>query len=153
MLDLEWIADDDSMSVETHLKYVHRGTSWVAEVDSQIVGFLCAETAGRDLHIWELSVRREWQGNGIGRRLMKAAIEHAQSNEFTSITLTTFIGVPWNEPFYRSLGFEIVDNDKLDSRLEDVLRAEIQHGLPGNLRCAMRLSVSPYPPQIDRQNS
>jgi len=140
------------MSAETHLKYVLQGTSWVAEADSQIVGFLCAEAAERDFHIWELDVRREWQGNGIGRKLMKAAIEHAHNNEFNSVTLTTFIGVPWNEPFYHSLGFESIEKNKLDSRLKDVLRVEIQHGLPGNLRCAMRLSVSHHLPQIDRQN-
>jgi GNAT superfamily N-acetyltransferase len=141
--NLAWIADDDTMSSDTHLKYVIKGTSWVAESDDQIVGFLCAESAARDLHIWLLAVRREWQGKGIGRRLMKTVIEHAHHNEFISVTLTTFREVPWNEPFYRSLGFEIVDREKMDPRLQEILHAEIQHGLPGVLRCAMRLLVSP----------
>jgi GNAT superfamily N-acetyltransferase len=130
------------MSTETHLTYVTKRTSWVAEVDDQVVGFLCAEPAARDLHIWELSVRREWQGRGIGRRLMKTVIEHAQHNKFLSVTLTTFREVPWNEPFYRSLGFEMIDREKMDSRLKKILDAEIQHGLPGDLRCAMQLLFS-----------
>ncbi len=141
--DLAWIADDDAMSVETHLKYVIKGTSWIAEADDQIVGFLCAESTAIDLHVWLLAVRREWQGKGIGRRLMKTVIEHAHRNEFISVTLTTFREVPWNEPFYRSLGFEMVDREKIDPRLQEILHAEIQHGLPGVLRCAMRLLVSP----------
>jgi len=140
---LAWIADDDVMSTETHLKYVTKGTSWVAEVDNQVVGFLCAESAAKDLHIGVLAVRRKWQGKGIGRRLMKTVIEHAHRNEFISVTLTTFREVPWNEPFYRSLGFEMVDREKIDPRLQEILHAEIQHGLPGVLRCAMRLLVSP----------
>ena len=140
---LAWIADDESMSVETHLQYIGQGTSWVAEADSQVVGFVCAEAIGNELHICELSVRREWQQQGIGRELMKAVIEHARHTQFQAVTLTTFREVPWNEPFYRSLGFEIIDQEKLEPRLEQILRTEIQHGFPRSLRCAMRLWISP----------
>ena len=101
---LAWIADDDVMSTETHLKYVNQSTSWVAEVDNQIIGFLCAESAVKNLHIWLIAVQQEWQGRGIGRRLMETVIENAHHNKFMSMTLTTFREVPWNEPFYRSLG-------------------------------------------------
>ena len=132
------------MSTEAHQKCVAQSTSWVAEVDDQIVGFLCAESAAKDLHIWELAVRREWQGRGIGRRLMKTVLDHARQNGFVSVTLTTFRDVPWNEPFYRSLGFEIMDTEKIDSRLKQILDAEIQHGLPGNLRCVMQLIFHEY---------
>ena len=141
--DLAWIADDEDMSVESHLKYVIKGTSWVAEVDDQIIGFLCAELVARDLHIWEMAVRQEWQGKGIGRRLMKTAIEHARRHRFRAVTLTTFREVPWNEPFYRSLGFEIIDTEEMEPRLEMILHAEIQHGFQRGLRCAMRLLVLP----------
>ncbi len=140
--DLAWIADDDAMSTETHLQYVLQGTSWVAEVDDQLIGFVCAESVDTDLHVCELAVRREWQHQGIGRRLMKTAIEHARRNQFQAVTLTTFREIPWNEPFYHSLGFEIIDQEKLDARLEQILHAEIQHGFPSSLRCAMRLLVS-----------
>ena len=141
--ELAWIADDEDMSAETHLQYVMQGTSWVAEADDQIIGFLCAQSAGRDLHIEEFAVRLEWQGQGIGRQLMNTAIEHARRNRFRSATLTTFRKVPWNEPFYRSLGFEIIEAEKLEPRLEKILQAEIQRGLSGDLRCAMRLWISP----------
>lgn len=140
--ELAWIADGEDMPAKAHLKYVKTGTSWVAETDGLIVGFVCAEPAASDLHIWELSVRQEWQGKGLGRQLMKTAVEYARNNKFKSVTLTTFREVAWNGPFYRSLGFEIIDPEKLDARLEKILRAEIRHGLPGTLRCAMRLLVT-----------
>ena len=139
--ELAWIADGEDMPAKTHLKYVRKGTSWGAEAGDLIVGFVCAEAAARDLHIWEMAVRQEWQGKGIGRQLTKTAVEYARSNKFKFVTLTTFREVAWNGPFYRSLGFEIIDREKLDSRLEKILRAEIQHGLPGALRCAMRLLI------------
>lgn len=141
--DLAWIADGEDMPAKTHLKYVAKGTSWVAEAGDRIVGFVCAEPAASDLHIWELSVRQEWQGKGIGRQLMETTIEYARINRFRFVTLTTFQEVAWNGPFYRSLGFEEIDGEKLDVRLEKILQAEIQHGFPGSLRCAMRLLVTP----------
>ena len=140
---LAWIADDDSLSVEAHLGYIAQGTTWVAEAEDQIVGFLCAEAAGNELHICELAVSRAWQHQGIGRQLMKNTIEYAHRNQFQALTLTTFREVPWNEPFYRSLGFEIIASEKLSPRLEQILHTEMQHGLPGSLRCAMRLLISP----------
>jgi ribosomal protein S18 acetylase RimI-like enzyme len=140
--DLAWIADDDGMPAETHLKYVAQGTSWVAEVDNQIVGFICAEASEEDFHIWELSVQHEQQGRGIGRRLMKTALADARRKGFRSVTLTTFREVPWNEPFYRSLGFELIDEENMEPRLKQILLAEIGHGLPGARRCAMKLLIS-----------
>jgi GNAT superfamily N-acetyltransferase len=149
--ELAWIADADDMSVEIHLKYVLKGTSWVAETDSLLVGFLCAEAVAQDLHVWEMAVRREWQGKGIGRQLMMAAIEHGRSRRYKSVTLTTFRGVPWNEPFYHSRGFEIIIAEELDAHLEEILRAEIHEGFPGSLRCAMRLMLASIPARIDRK--
>jgi len=139
---LAWIADDDLMSTEDHLKYVAEGTSWVAEVDRQVVGFVCAELAAKDLHVWLLAVRMEWQAKGIGRKLMGTVMDYARRNGYKSVTLTTFREVPWNEPFYRSLGFVVLDQENIDSRLTQILDEEIEHGIPGDLRCAMRLLIS-----------
>lgn len=94
-----------------------------------------------DLHVWELAVRREWQGQGTGRQLIETAIEYARVNHLRCVTLTTFRQVPWNEPFYRRLGFEVIDMKSVEPRLALILQDEIQQGLPGDLRCAMRLVV------------
>jgi GNAT superfamily N-acetyltransferase len=139
---LAWVADDSNMSAEEHLQYVMEETSWVSEVDDQVIGFLCAHEMDRDLHIKELAVHHEWQGRGIGRRLVETVIEYARRNGFRSVTLTTFREVPWNEPFYRSMGFEIIAPEKMDPQLEEILHAEIAHGFPADLRCAMRLWIS-----------
>lgn len=149
---LAWIADDEDMSPEAHLQYAQKGTSWVAEVDGRIVGFLCAEVLSGDLQVWELEVRPEWQGQGIGRRLMETAIEYARRHQLRWVTLTTFRQVPWNEPFYRRLGFEIIDTKDIDPRLARVLQQEAQHGLPADLRCAMRLVVLPAQEQDLKQS-
>jgi GNAT superfamily N-acetyltransferase len=130
------------MSAEEHLQYVIEETSWVGEVEHQVIGFLCAHEMDRDLHIEELAVRQEWQGQGIGRRLLQTVVEYARRNGFRSVTLTTFREVAWNEPFYRSMGFEIIPAEKMDPQLEEILCAEIARGFAADKRCAMRLSIS-----------
>jgi GNAT superfamily N-acetyltransferase len=142
--ELAWIVDDGNMSAAAHLKYVLKGTSWVAEADGQLIGFLCAEVAEKELHIWELDVRQEWQGKGIGRQLMNTALDYARSDQLQAVTLTTFREVSWNEPFYHSFGFETLTAENLSPRLEQILQEEAQHGLPKEKRCAMRFTISPF---------
>ena len=40
---------------------------------------------------------------------MEAACGWARSEHFDSITLTTYRDVPWNGPFYESLGFVVLE--------------------------------------------
>jgi hypothetical protein len=54
------------------------------------------------------------------------------------VTLTTFRDIPWNGPFYQSMGFEPIASEKLDTRLSAVLADEVRKGLPAARRCAMR---------------
>ena len=106
-----------------------------------IAAFLSAEYFAQDLHIWEISVHASAQGRGIGRRLIEAAVTHAREVGLEAVTLTTFRDVGWNAPYYARLGFETQSDDALSPRLRAVLDAEIANGLPGERRCAMRLSL------------
>lgn len=134
--ELAWLAEGAVTPVDEHLAYVASGTLWVAD-RGVLVGFLAAERVEGELHIHELSVRPEWQGRGLGRRLVEAALATARADGLAAATLTTFRDVPWNGPYYERLGFRFVD-DPVD-RLAELLRAEIARGLPGERRCAMRL--------------
>ncbi len=70
--------------------------------------------------------------------MIDAAQGYAVDHGVPSLTLTTFRAVPWNEPYYRRLGFVTLDNGQLGPRLRAVLDAEKQAGLPIAQRCAMR---------------
>jgi len=102
------------------------------------VGFLTAENTGTALHIWQMAVRYERQGQGLGRRLLDVAVGRARALNLLALTLTTFRDVPWDAPFYRRCGFSVLEPSQLDARLRAILRAKIAHGLPGDRRCAMR---------------
>jgi GNAT superfamily N-acetyltransferase len=137
--DLAWIAGDEVMSAEAHLEHIAQGTVWVAQEEGgALIGFLTAERAGDELHIWEFAVHAGHQGHGVGRQLMEAAEAYTRREGLSALTLTTFRGVPWNEPFYARLGFETLEDAAIGDRLSAILRDEVLKGLPGERRCAMR---------------
>jgi GNAT superfamily N-acetyltransferase len=118
------------------------GTVWVADDGSgEPVGFLAAEVFKDELHVWELDVRREAQGQGLGRRLMGRAIDWARERGLSRLTLTTFREIAWNAPFYASLGFAEVSGEDLGVRLAEVLSLETSKGLDPAERCAMVLEL------------
>ncbi len=142
--DLAWLAESDGLPVAVHLAAVEAETAWVAvDANDAPFGFLTAVRADRDLHILELSVCRERQGVGHGQSLVARAVATARVQRLSAVTLTTFHGVAWNEPFYARLGFATIDAAALTDRLKAILAAEAERGLPADRRCAMRLPLKP----------
>jgi predicted N-acetyltransferase YhbS len=139
---LEWIADDHVMTADQHLPAIFAGSVWVACEDGALVGFLSAELASDALHIREVSVHAAVMGRGIGRQLIETAAMAAHISGLSVLTLTTFRDVPWNAPYYQRLGFEILAEADLDSRLASILADEVAAGLPGDRRCAMRQNLA-----------
>jgi GNAT superfamily N-acetyltransferase len=141
--ELAWIADDDNQTVDRHRELIAKGTCWVAvEHDDRPVAFLSAEIQDDTLHIWELAVHLDRQRLGIGRALLEKAITDAWRRRLVALTLTTFRDVIWNVPFYQKLGFQVLDDAQTGERLRQVLRREVEHGMPASRRCAMRLMLA-----------
>ncbi|HCM9559700.1 TPA: GNAT family N-acetyltransferase [Enterobacter cloacae subsp. cloacae] len=137
--ELAWLAEGDVISAEQHLDYAERGLSWLALANDQPVGFILAELHVSSLFIVELSVHLDWQGKGIGRRLIACVADQARKRGLASLTLTTFRDVPWNAPFYARLGFEMITT--LTPELREKREEETAHGLAYDARCAMRLPL------------
>lgn len=115
------------------------GTLWVACDGEAPVAFLAGRRMGPRLHIDEIDVARAWQGKGLGRRLMGLAIAYAADHGLEGLSLTTFRSVPWNAPFYASLGFVEWPPDEAPDEIRSMLQAEAAKGLRD--RCAMRLDL------------
>ncbi|EMG7113232.1 GNAT family N-acetyltransferase [Enterobacter cloacae] len=137
--ELAWLAEGEVISAEQHLDYAERGLSWLALANEQPVGFILAELHVSSLFIVELSVHLDWQGKGIGRRLIACVADQARKRGVASLTLTTFRDVPWNAPFYARLGFEMITT--LTPELREKREEETAHGLAYDARCAMRLPL------------
>jgi GNAT superfamily N-acetyltransferase len=56
-------------------------------------------------HLEQLSVHPDHARQGIGRALLRGAIDWARRAGYPELTLATYRDVPWNGPFYASEGF------------------------------------------------
>lgn len=120
------------------------GRLWVARTvePSLPVGFAAIILLDGSAHLHQLDVLPGHGRRGVGRALVHHVAEWSYASGFASLTLTTFRHLPWNAPFYESLGFsEITDRD-LGPELRATLAEEVEKGLDPNKRVAMRLDVT-----------
>jgi GNAT superfamily N-acetyltransferase len=82
----------------------------VFAVGEPAVGFACLVVVDGHAHVDQLSVLPEFGRRGLGRALLQTAIGWAASSGYGQLTLTTYRDVPFNGPFYRTLGFEECDD-------------------------------------------
>ena len=78
-----------------------------AEKDTPIGYCLLQSIRGLAL-LSQIDVAEEHGRRGLGRALVQKAIKRAQELGFGWLYLTTFENIPWNAPFYASMGFERV---------------------------------------------
>jgi GNAT superfamily N-acetyltransferase len=113
------------------------GTLWVAEIADRIEAFLGATGHGERLHIDEFAVAQGHQGKGLGRQMLDQVVASARATGFRRLSLTTFRTVPFNGPFYASVGFRIWA--PAPAEIEAILASEAARGLSD--RCAMVMEL------------
>ena len=81
---------------------------------SEIAGIMVCYPRDDALHVENIAVGPAYQGQGIGKLLMKHAEEQAQCLNISRIELYTHEVMTENIPFYEALGFYIRDRGKQD---------------------------------------
>jgi len=128
------------------------GLAWVAEAEqSLVVGFLVAKTIGTSMHIVEMDVLPSHGRQGIGGQLLEQAIAQCKVMGLREATLTTFLGVPWNAPFYTQHGFKVASGVSHFPHLDQALQREAARGLKE--RVAMYRNAAQPGAQADLQRS
>jgi GNAT superfamily N-acetyltransferase len=135
------VADADPPPVE-HLDHYRRaGRCWVQADSTEGVGlpvaYLIADVVDGNGHVEQVSVHPSVGGRGLGRQLIDHAAAWARGAGLTRLTLTTFVEVPWNGPYYERLGFRVLDDAELGPDLRRIRDAEAAAGLDRWPRCAM----------------
>ncbi|MEO1404389.1 MAG: GNAT family N-acetyltransferase [Cyanobacteria bacterium J06635_1] len=142
---------DEIVSLPFLLRAQTAGQLWVAIAESQSAGFTEAQPVGfivgrplaESFFIVELDVLPSHTRLGIGSALMRTACDYAQAQEFEAVTLTTFRHIPWNIPFYETLGFEVVPKERLSIEMEEIVEHEDRYGFKREHRAVMRAALIP----------
>lgn len=138
------LADGDVVPDEVAQRYAREHRVFVADLpDTGIVGFLAwhVERDESCLGVAQVSVLPDHAGRGIGTALLERTISVARERGFAHVTLNTQRNVAWNEPWYRSLGFESVDPDDWAPFMRDVVDRQTEAGLDWSTRTWMRLPL------------
>jgi GNAT superfamily N-acetyltransferase len=116
---------EDVFSVDDHRAYLYAGRLWVAvDEQDQPVGFAVASEVDGHAHLDEIDVHPDHGRRGIGRALVEHVCAWAQGAGYPAISLTTERDIPWNAPFYATLGFVILAPDDLTAGLRAILAKE-----------------------------
>lgn len=85
------------------------GRLWVATSPlNRVVGFALMKLLGGTAWLDQLSVLDRWQGRGLGAALIDRTAQRARALGHDTLYLSTYLGVPWNAPFYERRGFSSV---------------------------------------------
>jgi len=74
---------------------------------------------------------------GFGKALIEQVAAWARERGAPSLTLTTFVEVAWNAPYYERLGFRLLGDDELGPELRAIRAREASLGLDRWPRAAM----------------
>lgn len=129
-LGLEKLPETVDKQSESHLfeEFVAEPRVFAAELSGKRVGWL--ETGyqawNNQVRIWELLVKDEYRGRGVGSKLIETAIKVAKDRRARMLVLET---QSCNVPaivFYKSLGFDLIGFDSASYSNDDVEKGEVR---------------------------
>lgn len=117
-LGMDTVADDDPPTIAELTRFQAAGRALVyADEHDRPVAYLLVEPLDGYAHIEQVSVHPSRARQGLGRQLIDAAQTWADQQNLTGLTLTSYLHVPWNAPYYRRLGFRILTEDEMTAGL------------------------------------
>lgn len=138
-LGMHAVADDPPPDLETLRSFRRDGRAWVFvdSDDDRPVAYLLVEVVDSRAHVEQVSVHPSHARKGIGRRLIDHADSWAAERGLSELSLTTYVDVAWNGPYYQRLGFRYLRDDELGEGLRVIREREAARGLDRWPRAAM----------------
>lgn len=141
-----WGWDEDLLAgatpPETLRAALAAGRLWVAaDADDRPVGFAVASIVDGRAHLDEIDVHPDHGRRGLGRALVERVCAWAAAAGLPAVTLTTERDIPWNAPFYRRLGFEVLSPSAWTPGLRAIVAHETRAGLDPAGRVVMIRAV------------
>jgi GNAT superfamily N-acetyltransferase len=101
------------------------------------VGFAFLNKLDGHAHLGGLAVHPDYGRRGIGTALLRRSRVWAEDQGYRAITVTTFVAVPWNGPWYAARGFSEFASPEWGPGLRDQWEAERAAGIMVAPRIAM----------------
>ncbi|QQR69635.1 MAG: GNAT family N-acetyltransferase [Alphaproteobacteria bacterium] len=135
------IASMEPMPADYYRNLPQKSAVFVALRGSEHIGFAVGIAMDGQGYLKEVSVKRLFAGQGVGRRLVECVMTWAQSASFRYLALTTFRDLPFNAAFYTKLGFHEFIPDHNWPTLQNIRAHEQTSGVEIQPRVAMRLDL------------
>jgi GNAT superfamily N-acetyltransferase len=133
------VAEDEPPTMAELRAFQSAGRAWVSvDAGDHPHAYLLAVPLTSSVHVEQVSVDPSHAGHRHGRALLDRAAAWGMAMGLRVVTLTTFADVPWNAPYYASLGFVVVPDAALDAELRAIREHEAAHGLDRWPRVVMR---------------
>lgn len=119
--DLLFLADPAEENVN---EYLRRGQCYVAANELEAVGvFVLLRTRPGTMEIVNVAVREDYQGKGIGRKLVLSAIDKAKEQQAATVEIGTGNSSLTQLGLYQKCGFRItgVDRDYFPRHYEQAI--------------------------------
>ena len=136
-MDLLLSADPSRKIIEA---YLTRAECFVMEYQNQLIGtYILLPTRPETVELVNIAVQENFQNKGIGKQLIRHALERAKEQGFQTIEVGTGNSSMSQLAFYQKCGFRItgVDRDFFVKHYEEEL---MENGIP--CRDMIRLSKS-----------
>ncbi|MDL5160609.1 GNAT family N-acetyltransferase [Actinomycetospora sp. Odt1-22] len=137
-LGMDLVADDDPPPAEVLREFVEAGRAWIVATDGDVVAYLLTEIVDGCAHVEQVTVHPRYAHRRLGRSLVEHLAGWARSRGLPALTLTTYRDVPWNGPYYESLGFHWLSDDEITAGLRALREQEARRGLDRWPRGCMR---------------
>lgn len=136
------VADHDGTEAEFLDECAQEGRLYVALTElGERVGFLIWSPKDGCAYIEEVSVRPDHAGHKLAARLLDRLADDVRGR-YPALTLATFRDVPWNAPYYASLGFAEIPREKLGPDHDETWREQIEYGLDMSRRLFMTRPIA-----------
>lgn len=134
-MDLLLLADPSRELVE---EYVQRGQCYLAEEDGEVIGvYVLLPTRPQTVEIVNVAVAEAHQGRGIGKQLVKHAIQTAIAQGYKTVEIGTGNSSIGQLALYQKCGFRITGIDR-DFFIRHYAEPIFENGIP--CRDMIRLS-------------
>lgn len=136
------VAKSDSLPLTVLQAQQQAGMVWVAADSSDCaVGFAAASEKDGTIYLEQISVHPAHGRRGIGKLLIETLCEWTAEKGMAAVTLSTFVDVAWNAPFYSRIGFRALVEEELSPSLKKSLDEESRAWFPLK-RVVMRRELS-----------